>query len=272
MKEQIARLIIDIINRNAEEYKFEIVRKIASNYTLVEIEESATRLMCDKIVNDAGATIKDFGPSVGARFDLLLMAKVLGEKDYLTPGDLYELVYKALGKKKADPQFMFQVNTYLYSIKLKSLQELEMNCSDYANKISQINPEKPLYEGDILYCKHCGKKLQKSSKCDSCGGHTFNFKKFAKPMIYIAVATLVVSGISIFAIVHEQQNIYTGTRYTYCYVGSVNSNKYHVSGCDYAKKISPSNRIYFFSDEEARAEGYEPCASCKPTGKIRYSK
>lgn len=51
---------------------------------------------------------------------------------------------------------------------------------------------------------------------------------------------------------------------TGAYVGSSKSNKYHLPTCRYAQKISPENRVWFQTKEEAQAAGYEPCAVCKP--------
>lgn len=48
------------------------------------------------------------------------------------------------------------------------------------------------------------------------------------------------------------------------YVGSVKSNKYHYSDCEWAQKISPSNIICFSSPSDARSKGYIPCRVCKP--------
>jgi hypothetical protein len=47
-------------------------------------------------------------------------------------------------------------------------------------------------------------------------------------------------------------------------VGSTTSNKYHRSGCRYAVKIRPENRIYFANEEEAKKQGYIPCKTCNP--------
>lgn len=48
------------------------------------------------------------------------------------------------------------------------------------------------------------------------------------------------------------------------YVVSVKSNKYHLPTCRYAEAITPENRIWFGSEEEARTAGYEPCGVCRP--------
>jgi len=42
------------------------------------------------------------------------------------------------------------------------------------------------------------------------------------------------------------------------FVGSKNSNKYHLASCAVAKRIKPENRICFTTQEEARARGYIP--------------
>ncbi len=48
------------------------------------------------------------------------------------------------------------------------------------------------------------------------------------------------------------------------FVGSKNSDKYHYCHCTWAKKIKPDNLKCFQSKEEAQAEGYVPCGTCKP--------
>lgn len=51
---------------------------------------------------------------------------------------------------------------------------------------------------------------------------------------------------------------------TRLYVGSKNSDKYHRPSCEWAKKISPANEVWFSSAADARAKGYVPCKVCKP--------
>lgn len=46
------------------------------------------------------------------------------------------------------------------------------------------------------------------------------------------------------------------------YLGSKNSNKYHLPTCRYAKGIKAENRICFSSQDEARSKGYVADKNC----------
>lgn len=46
------------------------------------------------------------------------------------------------------------------------------------------------------------------------------------------------------------------------YVGSKNSNKYHLPACRYAKTIKPENLVCFSSAEDAVKRGYQPDTNC----------
>ncbi len=46
------------------------------------------------------------------------------------------------------------------------------------------------------------------------------------------------------------------------YVGSKNSNKYHLPNCRWAKNIKPENLICFSSLEEVQKKGYQPDKNC----------
>ncbi len=46
------------------------------------------------------------------------------------------------------------------------------------------------------------------------------------------------------------------------FVGSKNSNKYHLPTCRYAKNINPENRVCFSSQDEAKSKGYLPDKNC----------
>ena len=48
------------------------------------------------------------------------------------------------------------------------------------------------------------------------------------------------------------------------FVGSAKSNKYHYPECRWAQKISPENKVWFYSFEEAKSKGYVPCGVCHP--------
>lgn len=47
------------------------------------------------------------------------------------------------------------------------------------------------------------------------------------------------------------------------FVASKNGKKYYYAWCDSAQKIKESNRVWFFTKEEAEKAGYEPAANCK---------
>ena len=46
------------------------------------------------------------------------------------------------------------------------------------------------------------------------------------------------------------------------FVGSKNSDKYHLPSCAYAKKIKPENRVCFSSETEAQAKNYKRAGCC----------
>jgi hypothetical protein len=46
------------------------------------------------------------------------------------------------------------------------------------------------------------------------------------------------------------------------YVASKSGTKYYLTTCSSAGRIKDENRVYFGSQEEARAAGYEPAANC----------
>jgi len=48
------------------------------------------------------------------------------------------------------------------------------------------------------------------------------------------------------------------------YVGSVNSDKYHLPDCRWAQKINVDNEVWFDSKEDAKEAGYVPCKVCDP--------
>ena len=51
----------------------------------------------------------------------------------------------------------------------------------------------------------------------------------------------------------------TGDEKECVYVGSKNSNKYHIPTCQFAKRIKPENLVCFKSKEDAESKGYTAC-------------
>lgn len=56
----------------------------------------------------------------------------------------------------------------------------------------------------------------------------------------------------------------SSAQYTGPFVGSKNSNVYHIPTCFEAKKIKPQNLVTFPNAKAAQAAGYRPCEVCKP--------
>ncbi|WP_253256508.1 MULTISPECIES: thermonuclease family protein [unclassified Neomoorella] len=48
------------------------------------------------------------------------------------------------------------------------------------------------------------------------------------------------------------------------YIGNSSSKKFHLPSCQWAKEISPRNRVEFTSRQEAISAGYQPCKVCRP--------
>lgn len=46
------------------------------------------------------------------------------------------------------------------------------------------------------------------------------------------------------------------------FVGSKNSNKYHLPGCQWVRRIKPENVVCFKSEQEAEKQGYAPASCC----------
>lgn len=47
------------------------------------------------------------------------------------------------------------------------------------------------------------------------------------------------------------------------YVGSKNSDKYHLPYCSGAQRIAEDNKVWFQTEEEAEKAGYTPAANCE---------
>ncbi len=56
----------------------------------------------------------------------------------------------------------------------------------------------------------------------------------------------------------------TSSQTEYAYLGSVNSDKYHLPSCSRVSAIREENLVGWASVAEAEAEGREPCKICKP--------
>ena len=50
----------------------------------------------------------------------------------------------------------------------------------------------------------------------------------------------------------------------YRYVASSESDKYHRPSCHYVDKIKSYNIVYYYSENDARADGKKACSVCNP--------
>ncbi len=48
------------------------------------------------------------------------------------------------------------------------------------------------------------------------------------------------------------------------YVASASREPYHRLSCEWAKKISAGNAVYYESKQAAEADGHRPCKVCRP--------
>ena len=48
------------------------------------------------------------------------------------------------------------------------------------------------------------------------------------------------------------------------YVASINKEPFHRVSCRWARKISPSNAVYYNTRQEAINDGHRPCKVCRP--------
>ena len=48
------------------------------------------------------------------------------------------------------------------------------------------------------------------------------------------------------------------------YIGNANSKKFHYADCPSVEKMSPANKVFMNTREEAINAGYVPCKKCNP--------
>jgi hypothetical protein len=83
------------------------------------------------------------------------------------------------------------------------------------------------------------------------------------PKIALSEASPAVLGENASASETSKNNLNLGTDKKDCmFVGSKNSNKYHLPTCRWAKNIKPENLVCFSSAEDAVAKGYQPDKTC----------
>jgi hypothetical protein len=109
---------------------------------------------------------------------------------------------------------------------------------------------------------------EKNNILDNVANSNF-FAKNAKKICIISVLLLIISLSALFGSIGfynstSKKNNVQSTQATtsITYVGSKNSNKYHLPTCKWAENIKKSNKITFSSESKAKSKGYSPCKTC----------
>ena len=83
------------------------------------------------------------------------------------------------------------------------------------------------------------------------------------PKIELSAASPSVLGENTTTVQNPENSTNLSTEKKDCaYVGSKNSNKYHLPTCRWAKNIKPENLVCFSSAENALKKGYQPDKNC----------
>lgn len=61
---------------------------------------------------------------------------------------------------------------------------------------------------------------------------------------------------------HDSSNANVSASREGKFVGSVNSDKYHLPYCSGAQRIKEANKVWFASKEDAASQGYAPAGNC----------
>lgn len=144
----------------------------------------------------------------------------------------------------------------------------------------------------MVKCNNCGEENTSTAiRCKKCG-EPLNSKKGSSNMKIIAVVAIIVviAIVGVFAsgilsnnapvqsdaqsVAPQQQtdvqnnttsNVATNDNSApTTYVASAKTDKFHRPDCEWAQKISGSNKITYSSRDEAIASGKTPCSVCNP--------
>jgi hypothetical protein len=122
--------------------------------------------------------------------------------------------------------------------------------------------------------------LSNVAYCDSTTSNSFNIidKQKHKTNLFLLIITILIAFLACVGLytlifgnaVEKKTTVSTKTTNStsvektasVSYVGSKNSDKYHLPSCKWAAKIKKSNKITFNSESKAHAKGYSPCKTC----------
>lgn len=143
----------------------------------------------------------------------------------------------------------------------------------------------------MVKCDKCGEENTSTAiRCKSCG-KPFNSKKGSSNMKIIAIVAIIVviAIVGVFAsgmlsnntsvqsdaqvvAPQQQSNVQNNTSNVATnnnsepttYVASAKTDKFHRPDCEWAQKITDSNKITYSSRNEAISSGKTPCSVCNP--------
>ena len=128
-------------------------------------------------------------------------------------------------------------------------------------------------------CPKCGASVSPSDKrCRKCGEEIKS--KYNMKLISIVIVVIIIAIVCVFAsgIFSNDSNVNVSNSTDnnssnitvsqddsgVVFWASKNATKFHKPNCEWAQKISESNKIVYHSREAAITDGREPCNECNP--------
>ncbi len=149
---------------------------------------------------------------------------------------------------------------------VQGMQPFENMVADYVKETGNhvMYRVTPVFEGNNLVAS--GVKMEAYSVEDSGEGISFNvYVPNRQPGVIINYA----DGTSVldesYTLAEEVQEAESSQNTSTSYVLNISSKKFHLPGCSSVETMKEKNRKDFTGTrDEAIAEGYKPCGSCKP--------
>ena len=129
----------------------------------------------------------------------------------------------------------------------------------------------------LVKCPNCGKMVKDSKLCSKCGADLHKGSRISSKAIIAAVVVVAILAVAVFAsgiltpqddepvlVSQDPDNDAEVSNATAEYWASAKAEKFHLPTCEWAQKISDSNKIVYSSRDDAIADGKVPCGACNP--------